>query len=72
MIAIMARRPLANKAFNFVVIRPMLFRCAKVKSVYSMGPQKAMIRSQPASGTLQKATEPRGLSESLMPMDGDK
>ena len=72
MTAIMARRPFANTAFNFAVIRPMLFRCVKVKPVYSMRPQKATIWSQPASGTFEKATKPCGTSESLMPMDSDR
>ena len=72
MIAIMARRPLTTKAFNSAVIRPMLFRCTKVKLVYSMRPQKATIWSQLASGTFEKATEPLGLSESFVPMDGDR
>ena len=71
MIAIMAKRPLANTALNFAVIRPMLLRCMEVKPVYSMRPKKATIWSQPASGTFEKATETFDLSEILMPMDGD-
>ena len=72
MIAITARRPLANKSFNFAVIRPMLFHYAKVKPAYSMRPQKATIWSQPATGTFEKATNLSGPSENLMPMDGDR
>ena len=72
MIAIMARWPLANQAFNFAVIRPMPFRCAKVTPVSSMRPQKATIWSQPASGTVEKATEPPGLLESLVSVFGDR
>ena len=49
----------AAKAFNFAVFCPMLFRCAKVKLVYTMRPPQATI-------------DPLGLSESLMPMDGDR
>jgi len=72
MIALMARRPLTNNAFNFAVTRPMLFRCAKVKPVYSMRPQKATVWSRPASRTFEKASKPFGTSENLMPMDGDR
>ena len=53
-IAIMARRPPTNNAFNFAVIRLMLFRCAKMKPVYSMRLQKATIWSQPAIGNFEK------------------
>ena len=67
MIAMMARRPLANTAFNFAVIRPMLLCCVKVTPVHSMRPQKATIWIQPASGTLVRVTELLGLSESLVP-----
>ena len=72
MIAIMARRLLANKAYYFAVIRPMLLRSVKVRPVYSIRLQKATIWSQPASGNLKEATKPFGTSESLMPMDGDR
>ena len=55
--AIMARRPLANKAFNFAVIRLMLSRCAKVKPVDSMRPQKVRSgASQPAGPSRKRPT----------------
>ena len=57
----MARRPFANTALNVAVIRPMLFRCVKVKPVFSTRPQKATIWSQPASGTFEKAAKPFGI-----------
>ena len=72
MIAIVARRPFANIAFNFAVIRPMLFHCVTAKPLFSMRPQKATIWNQPASGTLEKATKPFGTSENMMPTDGDR
>jgi len=53
-------------------IRPMLFRCVKVKPVFSIRPQKATIWGQPTSRTFEKATKPFGTSENLMPMDGDR
>ena len=45
MIAIMARRPLTNNAFNFAFIWLMLLCCAKVKPVYSTRLQQAPIWS---------------------------
>ena len=72
MIAMMARRPLAITALNFAVIRPMPICCMRVTPVHSMRPQKAAMRIPPASGTFERVTEPLGLSESLMSMDGDR
>jgi len=72
MVALMARRPLTNQAFNSAVIRPMLFRSVKVKPVYSMRLQKATIWSQLSSGAFEKTTNLLGPSESSMPMDGNK
>ena len=70
MIAIMARRLLANKAYHFAVIRPMLLRCVEVKVIrpmvlccvkmkpaLSMRPQGATIGSQPAGGTFQESDQ---------------
>ena len=68
----MAKRPLAKTSINFVVIRPMPFRCVKVEPVYSMRPQKVTIWGQLASGTSENATNLFFPSKSLMPMDGDK
>ena len=56
MIAILARRPLANEVFDFAVNRPMPFRRVKAKPEYSMRPQKATIWSQLSSGAFEKTT----------------
>ena len=53
-----AKRPFANTAYNFAVIRPMPPFRVKVKPTISTRPQKATIWGLPAIGTLEKATKP--------------
>ena len=65
-IAVMARRPSANTAFEFVVIRQMLLCDVKVKPAFPTRPQKT------TSWTFEKTTKPLSTSESLMPMGGDR
>jgi len=48
-IARMARRPHANKAFNSEVIRPMLMSCVKITPVHSMRPPANLPRGSCAA-----------------------
>ena len=63
--------PRASLAKEVFFIRPMPFRCVRVRPVFSIRPQKATIWGKLVSRTFEKTAKPLGPSGNLTPVDGE-